>query len=290
MPPQFLVVGHVVQDLISPDSATAWRLGGTASYAALLARNLGLRAAVLTAAAPDLPLARLLPGIECHCLPSPHTTQISNVYDGGRRQRIPQRASSIGPEDLPRQWRSTPIVLLGPVVGEVDAALAAGFPRSLIGVGAQGWLREIAPDGGVRPVPPRNWQAAPILRASRALFVSDEDLPPDGAVAALKEWSALIEIVAFTHGDRGADVCLNGQWRRMEAFPALTVDPTGAGDVFAAAFLIRLHETEDVWESARFAACAASFVVEGEGTTAIPDRAHIEARLAAHPEVTPRPT
>ncbi|HEU4759621.1 MAG TPA: PfkB family carbohydrate kinase [Dehalococcoidia bacterium] len=290
MPPQFLVVGHVVQDLISPGDASQWRLGGTASYAAVLGRSLGLRTAVLTAAAPEIPLSQLLPGIELHVLASPSTTQIRNIYDGGhRRQQIPRRAAAIGPGALPEEWRATPIVLLGPVAGEVDGALAGAFPGSLVGVGAQGWLREIAPDGWVRPVAPERWRAAPLLRSARALFVSDEDLPAEATADALREWSALTEIVAFTHGDRGAEVCLGGEWRRIEAFPARTVDPTGAGDVFAAAFLIRLHETGDVWEAARYGACAASFVVEGEGTAAIPDRDQIEERLAAHPQIAPRP-
>ena len=65
MPPEFLVIGHIVQDIspqTSRNEAAAWRLGGTASYAALLAARLGLRTAVLTAAAPDLPLGEALPG------------------------------------------------------------------------------------------------------------------------------------------------------------------------------------------------------------------------------------
>ncbi len=291
MPPQFLVVGHVVQDLISPGDAGQWRLGGTASYAAVLARSLGLRTAVLTAASPDLRLAELLPGIELRVLASPSTTQIRNIYDGGhRQQQIPRRAVAIGLGALPDDWRRTPIVLLGPVAGEVDGALASCFADSLVGVGAQGWLREIGSDGWVRPVLPHRWRAAPVLRPARALFVSDEDLPAEATAAALREWSTLTEIVAFTHGDRGAEVCLKGEWRRIEAFPARTVDPTGAGDVFAAAFLIRLHETGDVWEAARYGAGAASFVVEGEGTAAIPDRGQIEERLAAHPQIAPRPS
>ncbi|MEE8370045.1 MAG: PfkB family carbohydrate kinase, partial [Dehalococcoidia bacterium] len=69
---------------------------------------------------------------------------------------------------------------------------------------------------------------------------------------------------------------------------AATIDPTGAGDAFAAAFLIHLWETGDGWQSARFAACAASFVIEREGTAAIPDRDQIEARLRRYPEIVCR--
>ena len=71
MPPQFLVIGHTVQD-ISPGQgadAPAWRLGGTVSYAALLASRLGLSTAVLTAAADDLPVEEALPGVEVARVP-----------------------------------------------------------------------------------------------------------------------------------------------------------------------------------------------------------------------------
>ena len=285
MPPEFLVVGHVVQDLLSDTGK--WRLGGAASYASALARNLGLRAAVLTAASPGLPLAKLLPGVECRVVPSDATTQMRNIYSPGskRQQFVPQRAARLSAAHLPAAWRDSRIVLLGPVAGEIDASLASCFPRSLVGAGAQGWLREIGSDSHVRPVHPADWPAGPVLHAARALFLSDEDLPPEDAPAALAEWSGMIDIVAFTRGYDGADVCRHGEWRRIAAFPASPVDLTGAGDVFATAFLVRLSETDEAWEAARFASCAASFVIEAEGILGVPDRAQIEARLRAHPEI-----
>jgi sugar/nucleoside kinase (ribokinase family) len=58
------------------------------------------------------------------------------------------------------------------------------------------------------------------------------------------------------------------------------VDPTGAGDVFAAAFLIRLHETGNNFEAARFASAAAALSLGGSGISAIAGRAQIEAFLS----------
>lgn len=60
---------------------------------------------------------------------------------------------------------------------------------------------------------------------------------------------------------------------------AREVDPTGAGDVFAAAFLVSLRRREAVATAARFAAAAAAISVEGFGLGAIPTRAVIEERL-----------
>ena len=58
----------------------------------------------------------------------------------------------------------------------------------------------------------------------------------------------------------------------VPSLPRPEVDPTGAGDVFAAAFLVRYQETGDPLEAAAFAACAASCVVEGVGATTLGDR------------------
>jgi sugar/nucleoside kinase (ribokinase family) len=271
--------------LLSEDGA-AWRLGGAASYASVLARNLGLRTAVLTAADGHMPLTELLPDIELMVVPSRRTTQIRNVYgEGGRQQFIPQRATNITEEHLPAAWRQTPIVLLGPVAGEVDTSLAHCFPGELLGVGAQGWLRRIGHEHRVHLLPPSEWDARDMMRHARALFLSDEDVAPGEAPPALIYWSDIAHILAFTRGYNGADVCNRGEWRHVPAFPANVVDPTGAGDVFAASFLIRIGESGDVWKAARFASCAASFVVEGEGIEAIPTREQIEERLKEYPDV-----
>jgi sugar/nucleoside kinase (ribokinase family) len=66
----------------------------------------------------------------------------------------------------------------------------------------------------------------------------------------------------------------------VPGFPAVEVDPTGAGDVFAAAFLVRLQETEDPVQAARFANAVASFCVEGPGVAGIPTREQVEERLS----------
>lgn len=275
--PDFLVVGHAAQDMREHG---AWRLGGAVAYAAALANKLGLRTAVLTSASPEVDFGARLPGVDCRVVPSSASTRFHNTYEAGRRrQRVSQRAAAITPADLPAAWRDASIVLLGPLAGELDDAFATAFPDALIGIGAQGWLREVGPDTIVRPVAPESWDAAPLLRRADALFLSDEDISPGSAASAIARWLHSVGIVAYTRGDRGADVYADGELRRIDAFPARVVDLTGAGDVFAAAFLIRLRETDDVLEATRFAACAASYVVEGEGLDGIPTRAQIEKRL-----------
>jgi sugar/nucleoside kinase (ribokinase family) len=84
----------------------------------------------------------------------------------------------------------------------------------------------------------------------------------------------LAPLVAITQGS-GEALLYGGKGRKKLAIPALTAyisDLTGAGDVFAAALLVRYRETGDPEQSARFAHAAAACSIEGPGTEAIPTR------------------
>ena len=275
--PQFVVVGHAVRDLLPG----GWRLGGTVTFAAVQARRLGLRAGVVTRVGPELSLKQALPRIALAGRPADASTCFENVYEGGhRRQRVPQQAPLVEAEDVPAAWREAPIVLLGPVCGELPPGLGELFPGSLVGVSAQGWLRRIDRSRRVRRT---TWSGRPFWSGCGVLFVSDEDLGRHPEQS--KRWTAEVPIVALTRYKHGARVHERGRWRAIAAFPAREVDPTGAGDVFAAAFLVRYHETGDTAEATRFASAAAACAVEGVGVERIAGRRKIEARMKEHPEI-----
>ncbi len=278
--PDFVVIGHVVRD-VAPHG---WRLGGTATFAAEQARRLGLRVGIVTRVGPDLALEEALPGVAIAGRPSRSTTSFENVYDHARRrQRVPAQAEPLDVEDIPASWRAAPIVLLGPVCREVPPGLEATFSRALVGVSAQGWLRQLDRQRRVRR---RAWTGAPFWSGCRVLFVSREDF--GRRRDDLARWIGEVPLVALTADRRGARVHMEGRWRRIEGFPAREVDPTGAGDIFAAAFLVRYHETDDAAESARFASAAASCSVEAPGIERIAGRGEIEARMEEHPEIVLR--
>jgi len=280
-PPDFLVVGHLVQDKV----VGGYRLGGTAAYASLTAHRFGLRTAILTRAAADLDLSSLPPDIEVHRLPSPETTVFENIYSGGHRtQYVWARAEAIAAADVPPELGEARIVLLGPVVAEVEDEVARCFPQSLVAVSAQGWLRTFAADGRVGQLSPHQWQPRLLLRHSQALFVSEEDLPPAETGETLARWTAQVPLLFFTLGYRGSRLWSDGRWQNVPAFPAREVDPTGAGDVFAAAFLARYLETDDVAQASLFAAAAAAVSVEAVGTAGVPTRAEVEERLRRQSE------
>jgi sugar/nucleoside kinase (ribokinase family) len=269
----FLIIGHIVQDVV-PGGYT---VGGTATYMSTTVRNLGRKTGIVTRLAPDFVIPDVLHDIEIHRVSSTQTTTFHNIYhEGHRTQFLLARANDLQPEDVPATWRAAPIVHLGPLAREVDARFAKMFPGALVGVTPQGWMREWDETHRIHP---RCWdEASDILPHVDVLVLSEHDL--GGDCAKMAEYVQQTRISVMTQGAKGCVVFAGGIEKHVAAFPAREVDPTGAGDVFAGAFLVRLQETGDPFESARFANATAAFCVEGPGVATIPNRAQVEERLA----------
>lgn len=271
-PPDFVIVGNVARDVVPG----GWRPGGTAIYAAAAASGLGRRVGLVTAATADV-AAALPKNVQAVCHAAVESTSFENVYTGdGRVQYLRAAGAAIPPAAIPAAWADTPIALLGPVFHEVDARMAASF-RGRVGVCAQGFLRRAAADGRVQPIHPADWDAGTLLDHARALFLSEEDLGPGGG-NALAAWVRRTPLVVVTDGRQGARLFRGGVEQYVPAYPAREVDPTGAGDAFAAGFLVALDEGADPWVAACFGAATASVVVEAVGAVA-PDRQVVEARV-----------
>jgi hypothetical protein len=271
--PDYLVIGHATRDL-TPDGG--FLVGGTVTYSGLTASRLGLRVAVLTSADPALPLFGDDPSIQVQRLLAIDSTTFENVYEQGvRRQHLRAVAEPLTPADLPTGWEQAPIVHLGPIAQEVDMALIGAFPNALLGITPQGWLRQWDEQGRVSPQP---CTISPdLLRAANAVVLSPEDVGGDREQIDFFRQHA--PVCVLTIGRDGAIVYQGRNEVRVPSFQANELDPTGAGDVFATAFFIRLYETRDAVQAARFANAAASFVIEGPGASHIPSRTQVEWRL-----------
>jgi sugar/nucleoside kinase (ribokinase family) len=271
--PRLLAVGHVSWDR-RPEGEV---LGGSVSYAALSARKLGWDAAVLTATGPELDPERDLPGIEVFAQRGRRSTRFTNQYepDGTRTQLLTSRAEDVELIELPDVWRRPEALLLGPVIGELADFHVAAFEADCVGAIAQGWVREVDPQGRISP---RDWDRPQTdLAGVHVLFLSEHDLP--GGAARVPELLTYVPMIALTRGWRGLVLHTRQGATEVPSYPRPEVDPTGAGDVFAAAFLVRYHETDDPIEAAAFAACAASCAVEGVGATTLGDRYEVVRRL-----------
>ena len=274
--PDFVAIGHVTLDRFGDEV----RPGGAAFYSAVTAHRLGLSVGILTSHAVDFPLDAIPSRIEVVSLEAPATTVFEYEAAGSleRRQKLVSTARPLAVRDLPEDWREAPLALLAPVAQEVDPRLASSFDDGSVGAAAQGWMRAMDKDSWVVAQP---WAGArEVLNRVLAVFVSAEDLR--GHEAQITEWVQRVPVAVVTAGSTGALLYVNGE--RYEVHPRRTreVDPTGAGDVFAATFLIQYQREGDPWAAAAAAACAGALAIEGEGWSAVADRAALDAALAEY--------
>ena len=276
-PVAYLVIGHVAKDL----TRTGHALGGTATYSAITAQRLGLCAAIVTAAdaAFAAEVQAALPGIEIHNHVSPQSTTFENSYsDLGRTQMLRGHAAELSIADVPAAWRDARIVHLGPIARECNPDLVGAFSGSLVALTPQGWLRQWDAAGKVSPRP---WpEAIDVLRQVDVLIFSPEDVGHDWELIHAYTRAAPLSVLTLER--HGALVFAAGIGRWIAPRTANVVDPTGAGDVFAAAFLTSYSENGDSVAAATFANVAASFSIEKCGIDAIPNRVTVTEWLETH--------
>ena len=267
-PVDYLVIGHIAHDL-TPQGP---RLGGTVAYSALTARALGLRVGIVTAAGPETSLESLN-DITVISLDSPQSTTFENIYTGhGRIQYLRAQATKVDFNSVPDAWRRASIIHLGPIANEMDSVLLKGFSPALLGITPQGWMRQWDAENRVSS---REWTGAELaLSLAGAVVISREDVDDNDEL--IEHMAHQTRVLAVTEGAAGSVLYWHGDRRRFRAPEVPEVDATGAGDIFAAAFFIRLFNTRDPWEAARFATLVASRSVSRVGLDAIPTSREIE--------------
>ena len=270
-PIDYLAVGHLTVDLTPAGPL----LGGSAAYSALTACALGLRVGIVTAWGNEIELSAL-DGIPVIAARAPYSTTFENIYtEAGRVQYVRHVAPRIDFAQVPAVWRQARIIHLAPLAQEVDARLPADIQPALLGLTPQGWLRAWDDDGRVHPCA---WtQSEQALAAAGATVLSVEDVGHDEEQI---EWMAQhSRLLAVTDGPGGVRLFWHGDSRRFRPPQVEQVDATGAGDVFAASFFVRLLETRDPWEAARFATRVSAVSVTRPGIQGIPTADEVQQCL-----------
>jgi 1D-myo-inositol 3-kinase len=274
-PVEFIAVGHLAVDRLGDERA----LGGAAAYAAITSHRLGLRSGVITSLGEDFPFWEALAGISVFYSESERTTSFENTYEGDQRaQRIRSLARRI---DATRFVSARPYlaedaaILYCPIVHEVLPPFERLSPQGLLGVAPQGLFREWDETGKVSML---DWvEAQSSLAPTDFVCMSEDDAVAPEALAEDFPGKAFV----VTKGARGCRVHSGGDVYDFPAVPAREVDVTGAGDVFAAAFLVSLRRGDALTAATRFASSAAAISVEGIGPESIPTLVAVEERLAS---------
>ncbi len=253
----YLLIGALTRDL----SATGWQQGGTGTFAARALARWGVATTIITPVQAkiifDLPSTSTLLR-----LPSRATATFENRYHGDdRTQWLHAAPTPLDWACLAPHWRAARLVHLAPLAQELATIPPRTvFPQAMIGLTAQGWLRAWDATGRIQPKP---WQPTPFeLAQIDALVVSDEDV--GGNTQLVASWAQDCGLVAMTQGGRGATIWINGEAQHVAAYPTQVSDPTGAGDVWSAAWFWRMQQGDSALQAADWACQQAALQISGQ--------------------------
>ena len=237
-----LVVGSITRDTNVFDGVAQHTFGGTALYAARTYSQFGVAVRLVSRlSAEDRPLiAAELPGVELLAQPSAVTTTFENSY--GPADERTQRVTAVAPpiEYRAEYFADIDWLHLGPLHPfDLHDVWLNDHRAKPSGLDLQGFARRIDGERVIPDIDPRVVELLPRLtwlKASRTewqtlqehLHISPIERPPRGSVETL-----------VTDGAAGGILLRSGQrdvhW--SAAPPVEDCDPTGAGDVFFAAYL-----------------------------------------------------
>ncbi len=269
-----LCIGHCCHDMTEEGPM----LGGTSSYASIAAQQLGFRSAVLTSVGPDFLFIDAFEsrGILLQLIAATATTVFENVYQGDQRtQYLRSRAATITARDL-SEFQDSTIVLLGGIADEIDFSITAQFPKSLVCATIQGSIRQWDDAGLVSPKA-MDWAD---LAGVDVVILSRDDLR--GLADPLPEINRFVPHVVVTDGAGDVLIYKDDQQYTYPVYPVVEIEATGAGDVFATAYIMQYQQTGDVTEACIYAHCASSFIIEGIGLSSLPTPEKISDRAARY--------
>ena len=191
------------------------------------------------------------------------THEFSIDYDGDRRT---MRVDAVGDPWLPDELAGA---LAGVEAVHVAPLLRSDFSPETLAEVARGRRLSLDGQGLTRPgrTGPleldRDFDPA-LLEHVTVLKLAEEEAQ---AIIGEPSASALAELgvpeVVVTFGERGSLVYAGGRLERVEAHPISPVDPTGAGDAFAVAYLASRTEGHAPAASARRATAVVAALLAG---------------------------
>jgi 1D-myo-inositol 3-kinase len=221
------------------------RVGGAAFYAAQALSALGEPAIVATKFAPAdealmTPLRHFGLHVEARPAASTITFAIDNREHGERIMHLESPPDPWTPEDA-RGWLAGTLAKVGWL--HAGALTRADFPADTLAVLARGRVVSLDGQALVRParlgrlVPDNDYDPATLrhLRILKLSAAEAEALGIEHTEAALRALG--VPEVIVTLGPRGALVCATRTFEHVSTRPLEGIDPTGAGDLWIAAYL-----------------------------------------------------
>mgnify|MGYP002725657419 CR=1 FL=1 len=260
MTDSFLCLGNFTLD-IQGDGVVP---GGSVFYSGSAAQALGMNVRIVAGASRSFHLqdAADLQSTDVKLIDGSHCTTMENVYtESGRKQYVHAEGPTIPFAAVPSAWLRDSVVLLCPVFGELETETARRTRGLVTGASVQGWLRKKGEGGRVECYAETRFLDD--LQGIDVLFFSVEDLGDHPEM--VEQFKCVAPIVVETRGPGGANVTMDNTTLHFPAQKIVEVDPTGAGDTFAAAFLAHYVRHRSPPAAAEFAVRMAEVMVERVG-------------------------
>jgi ribokinase len=279
------VTGEISQDRLSQPGMEAWQgLGGCAVYLSLALGRLGADVMFATVGGDDIdptclaPLYQAHVGLQLLTLAGP-TARLELAYDqNGDIAHLRFEAgveSQMQANQLSADFWSADWITVGTAPRHYQSAViqqAHGLGRTV----ALSTQREFQGD----------WPGlAALLPSLDVLFMNSGEVVDlcsnrlPAAIEALRATNPHLTCLV-TCGRRGALLLHLGRLYQVAACPGPVVNTTGAGDAFAAAWLLIFSRTGDPAYALRSAAAAASLALQGLAHTTLPTWPEVTGKLA----------
>ena len=279
--PRFMIIGPVTRDTISRDGMIYHHTGGAVYFQSAVFSSFNMDiTAVIPLSNSDTDLLNAFPE-DAHLLPVfvDETMEFENIYPNHDLNHRIQRAmvpdNPVLPENLPESMESYDAAILCPLSPTdipIETVKYLSKHNLPIYMGAQGYLRHLYDNEIVL----KPWEDFPeFLKYVELLFLDEAEARivtgfngcDLGTIGKQLSKFGPNEII-ITRGDRGALIysSTSNEVYRIHAFPPKqTMDPTGLGDTYMAAYASKRVEGYSPKSSGIFAAMTSTMKLETIG-------------------------
>ncbi|MCX8188612.1 MAG: carbohydrate kinase family protein [Nitrososphaeria archaeon] len=287
-----VVVGHFsIDENIGPKTRISNILGGAPVYSGSTFSKLGLKAGICSCVGKDHYNRAIMfcesMGIDYKGLHvcGIRTLYFQNIYDGegNRVQKCYNILRKLSTKDIPNNYLDCSAYYVSPLMNEISSNFLEiiRFRENIIMLDPQGLMRKTDKDGNVSVTFEEErllkfFEKVDIVKIGKdelkAIKLNEKEI-----LKLIRASGAKIGIV--TRGKDPVIVLSEKGLFEVNTIDVNVEDPTGAGDVFGAAFLTEYLRSKDVKRAVKFANIAAGLKIRYRGPEGFPTQKNIEQLL-----------
>jgi len=297
MKPDLIVIGHLMKEkIIFPDHIIGPMVGGVSAYFSVVAGCLGSKVGIVSKIGRDMSKKLLDPiykagvdikGIRIEGIKS-RTSELYYDTNGSKKMRYPYKGKPIIFEDIPINYLQADMLYIAPQEWEVSLKeidkLSSFFKGKMsVELGGYGgahcsfhslidkncsFLKRLLPYFHIAKLS---------IEDCKYLFKEKNEIK---IAQNLIEWG--VEISIITLSEKGAIIATSSDVFKIPSFTQSQLDCTGAGDAFAAGFMVSYKKNKDIKKAGLFASATAAVMIErtgGVNLNRMPVLLEVEERL-----------